>query len=164
MFSSAVSVGTRLKAWKMKPTRSRRSSVSCLSFSVLRSVSPMSTWPSVSVSSPAMHVHQRRLARARGAHDRRELAVGEADVDAVEGTHLGVALSVRLRRVHRACRSWCGERGPRQGGGMDECWVMSVFVMRRMEQAHPEPALRRARPPRLRQRVTASARRSRHRR
>jgi hypothetical protein len=32
MFSSAVSVGTRLNAWKMKPMRSRRSCVSWRSF------------------------------------------------------------------------------------------------------------------------------------
>ena len=43
MFSMAVSVGTRLKAWKMKPTRSRLSWVSCRSFRLLRSVSPMYT-------------------------------------------------------------------------------------------------------------------------
>ena len=34
MFSAAVSVGSRLNAWKMNPIRSRRSSVSCLSFMV----------------------------------------------------------------------------------------------------------------------------------
>ena len=53
MFSSAVSVGTRLKVWKTKPMRSRRSSVSSLSDSPLRSTSPMNTLPSVSESSPA---------------------------------------------------------------------------------------------------------------
>ena len=53
MFSYAVSVGTRLKAWNTKPRRSRRRSVSCLSESVPSSVSPMNTWPDVSVSSPA---------------------------------------------------------------------------------------------------------------
>ena len=53
MFSAAVSVGIRLNAWKMKPMRSRRSCVSFLSLSVLRSVSPIQTEPLVSESSPA---------------------------------------------------------------------------------------------------------------
>ena len=53
MFSSAVRVGMRLNAWKTKPIRSRRSSVSSRSLSVVRSVSPMKTVPDVSESSPA---------------------------------------------------------------------------------------------------------------
>jgi hypothetical protein len=53
-FSEAVSVGTRLNVWKTNPTRSRRSSVSCFSDSVVRSTSPMKTLPAVGVSSPAM--------------------------------------------------------------------------------------------------------------
>ena len=53
MFSIAVSVGSRLKAWKMKPTASRRSRVSCLSSSVVRSTSPMNAEPPLASSSPA---------------------------------------------------------------------------------------------------------------
>ena len=53
MFSMAVSVGTRLKAWNTKPMRSRRSVVSALSPSRVRSVSPMKTWPDVRSSRPA---------------------------------------------------------------------------------------------------------------
>ena len=53
MFSRAVSVGTRLKVWKTKPTRSRLRRVRSLSESVLRSTSPMKTLPDVRVSSPA---------------------------------------------------------------------------------------------------------------
>ena len=53
MFSRALSVGTRLYDWKMKPTLSRRSCVSWRSLSVERSVVPMNTWPDVSVSRPA---------------------------------------------------------------------------------------------------------------
>jgi hypothetical protein len=53
MFSSASSVGTRLNAWNTKPRRSRRTRVSCFSLSVLRSTSPMKTWPLVTVSRPA---------------------------------------------------------------------------------------------------------------
>ena len=53
MFSSAVSVGTRLKLWKTKPTSSRRSRVSSLSLSPLSSRSPIQTSPEVAVSSAA---------------------------------------------------------------------------------------------------------------
>ena len=54
MFSSAVNVGMRLNAWKMKPMRSRRSFVSFFSLSVERSTSPIHTEPLVSESSPAI--------------------------------------------------------------------------------------------------------------
>ncbi len=40
MFSSAVSVGTRLNDWNTKPISSRRSRVSSLSLRPLSSVSP----------------------------------------------------------------------------------------------------------------------------
>ena len=53
MFSRAVSVGSRLKAWKMKPTWSRRSWVSALSSSDDRSVWPRNTLPLVTESRPA---------------------------------------------------------------------------------------------------------------
>ena len=53
MFSSAVSVGTRLNDWKTNPMRSRRSRVSCLSFCCERSVSPIRTVPLVALSSAA---------------------------------------------------------------------------------------------------------------
>ena len=53
MFSAAVSVGTRLNAWKTNPTLSRRSAVSCFSLRDVRSTSPMKTEPPVGVSSPA---------------------------------------------------------------------------------------------------------------
>jgi hypothetical protein len=45
MFCSAVSAGSRLKDWKIKPTRLLRSPLS--------SVSPIITEPDVTVSSPA---------------------------------------------------------------------------------------------------------------
>ena len=54
MFSSALSVGTRLKAWNTKPTRSRRSIVRSRSLSMLSSTSPNHTWPDVRLSRPAM--------------------------------------------------------------------------------------------------------------
>jgi hypothetical protein len=53
MFSPAVRVGMRLKAWNTKPMRSRRSTVMARSLSELRSVSPTRTRPEVSRSRPA---------------------------------------------------------------------------------------------------------------
>jgi hypothetical protein len=53
MFSPAVSVGIRLKAWKMNPILSLRKRVSSRSESRVMSTSPMNTCPSVGVSSPA---------------------------------------------------------------------------------------------------------------
>lgn len=47
VFSSAVSVGIRLNARKMKPTLSRRSVVSWLSFMVLSSEPPIHAWSEV---------------------------------------------------------------------------------------------------------------------
>ncbi len=54
MFSSAVSVGIRLNAWKTNPIRSRRSAVSSLSLRRPSSVPPTSTAPDDGVSSAAM--------------------------------------------------------------------------------------------------------------
>ncbi len=54
MFSSAVSVGSRLNAWKMKPILSRRSWVSFLSFRPFSSVSPIRAEPRDMASNPAM--------------------------------------------------------------------------------------------------------------
>ena len=53
MFSSAVSTGSRLKAWKMKPIFSRRRSVRRLSSSVVISTSSIVTEPEVGRSRPA---------------------------------------------------------------------------------------------------------------
>ena len=53
MFSRAVSVGTRLNDWNTKPISSRRSSVSALSLSLVRSWSPMRTDPESAVSRAA---------------------------------------------------------------------------------------------------------------
>ncbi len=47
-------------------------------------------------------VHQRRLARARRAHDRREPPPGEADADAVERAHGGLALAEGTANVDGA--------------------------------------------------------------
>jgi hypothetical protein len=53
MFSSAVSIGSRLKNWKMKPTCRRRSFVSAVSPSFATGVSAIQASPAVGRSSPA---------------------------------------------------------------------------------------------------------------
>ena len=53
MFSSAVSTGSRLKAWKMKPIFSRRRSVRRLSSSVVIATPSIVTDPEVGRSRPA---------------------------------------------------------------------------------------------------------------
>ena len=53
MFSSAVSVGTRLKDWKTKPIFSRRSVVRSLSFRRPSEVPSTTASPEVGVSSAA---------------------------------------------------------------------------------------------------------------
>jgi hypothetical protein len=54
MLPSASSVGTRLNAWKMKPTRRRRRIVRSRSPRPVISVSPIHARPWVGVSRPAM--------------------------------------------------------------------------------------------------------------
>ena len=53
MFSAAVSIGSRLKNWKMKPMWSRRSFVSAASSRPLTSTPATVTSPEVGWSSPA---------------------------------------------------------------------------------------------------------------
>ncbi len=53
MFSSAVSIGRRLKNWKTKPMWSRRRWVSFASLSLVISVPAIATVPVVGVSRPA---------------------------------------------------------------------------------------------------------------
>ena len=102
MFSSAVSVGTRLNAWKMKPILSRRSCVSCLSSSVGEVDVADEHLAGRQRVEPGDAVHQRALAGAARAHDRGELARAELDRDGVERCHGGVALSVALGGPHAA--------------------------------------------------------------
>ena len=109
----AFRVGTRLNAWKMNPSRSRRNMVSSLSSRVLRSVSPMKAWPPVRLSSAAMQCMSVGLARTRRAHDGGELAPLEGDVHSVEGSDFGLPRPVDLHRAHRTSGSHGlgGQRG-----------------------------------------------------
>ena len=100
MFSRAVSVGTRLNAWKTNPTLSRRSSVSRLSRQRVRSMSPMKTWPRGRRVQPGHAVQQRGLPRSGRPHDRGELPRGEVDDDPAAAP----------RRRHRPRRTPCAGR------------------------------------------------------
>ena len=97
MFSSAVSVGTRLKDWKTNPISSRRSRVSALSLSAELLVADEHR-PGVGGVERGAAVHQRRLARPARPHDRGELPGGQVEAHVVE-------------RAHHGCpcrRSWSG--------------------------------------------------------
>ena len=92
MFSTAVSVGTRLNAWKMKPMRSRRSCVSCLSLSVAEvDVADEAPRRDVSVSRPATQCISVDLPEPDGPMMAVKRPVGELDGHAVEGADLGLA-------------------------------------------------------------------------
>ena len=94
MFSSAVSIGSRLKDWNTKPMWRRRSLVSCLSpISVMSCAADLHA-PVRRAVEPGEQVHERRLARARGAHDGGELADGDLERDAAQRVHGRLALAV----------------------------------------------------------------------
>ena len=104
MFSSAVNVGMRLNAWKMKPMRSRRSFVSF--FSLERAEVDVADPHRTARErvEPGERVHERRLAGARRAHDRGEACGRELDGDVVERTDFGFAFAVDLGGVDGAGR------------------------------------------------------------
>ena len=114
MFSRAVSDGIRLYCWKMKPSRSRRSSVSWFLFSFEMSVSPMYAEPPGQPVEARDALHQRALPGAGRPHDRGELVLGEVDGHTGERVDGCLALAVRLAGLDGAC----GRRaGGRLGGG-----------------------------------------------
>ena len=115
MFSAAFRVGIRLKLWKTKPTWSRRTWVRSLSLSVVRSVSPMKTWPEVSESSPATQCMSVDLPDPDGPMIAVKTPVPKSMDDVVEGAHLGVARAVDLGGVQRAGRRDAA-RGRSRGG------------------------------------------------
>ena len=94
MFSSAVSIGSRLKNWKMKPMCSRRSFVR--SRVVQRGDLGAADLDAAAgrAVEPGEDVHQRRLARARRPHHGRQLAAGHVERHTAEGIDCGVALAV----------------------------------------------------------------------
>ena len=99
MFSAAVSIGSRLKNWKMKPMWSRRSSVSAASSRPVMSTPATVTSPEVGCVEAGEDVHERRLARARRAHHGRQAAAGDVDRDAAQGVDRGIAGAVAADEV-----------------------------------------------------------------
>ena len=99
MFSSAVSVGSRLKDWKTNPSRSRRRIVRSRSESEARSVSPTSTCPQVSVSRPARQCIRVDLPEPDGPMIAVNCAGGQVERHVVEGDDRRVAGAVDLGRV-----------------------------------------------------------------
>ena len=96
MFSIAVSVGTRLNAWKMKPTRVAAQLGELLVVERGEVDVADEHRPAGERVEAGEAVHQRRLARAGRAHDGGELAGGKVDADGVEGDDLGVTRAVDL--------------------------------------------------------------------
>ena len=114
MFSSAVRVGTRLNDWNTKPTRSRRSNVSCLSVSVGEVGSPMNTAPDVSESSPARQCSSVDFPEPDGPM----IAVqrpASNERDPVERPDLGGSAAVDLDGIHGPSRE-ADRRRDRRGG------------------------------------------------
>ena len=102
----------RLYAWKTKPMRSRRISVSCFSLLAADLDVAEEDLTARDAVEPGEAVQQRRLAGTRRAHDRGEHAGAELDADVVERADLGVAGAVDLRDVDGT-----RDRGSRRRGG-----------------------------------------------
>ncbi len=96
MFSSAVSVGSRLNCWKMKPTLVRRSVVSPPSDSPVSRVSPMNTSPRVTESSPARQCMSVDLPEPDGPMIAVNWPALELDADPAQRDDLSLAVAVRL--------------------------------------------------------------------
>ena len=94
MFSSAVSIGSRLKNWKTKPMWSRRSCVSSSSSRLGDLVAVDRDGARGRAVEAGEDVHQRRLAGAGRAHDGGELPARDLERDAAQGVDGGVALAV----------------------------------------------------------------------
>ena len=94
MFSRAVSIGSRLKNWKMKPMCSRRSSVRPLSSRPVTSTPAIEHVPPCGLVEPREHVHERRLAGPARAHHGGQLAGRDVEIDAAQRVHGRLAFSV----------------------------------------------------------------------
>src|SRR6266550_908636 len=136
MFSAADSVGTRLNDWNTKPTRSRRSSVSCLSLSELRSTSPSRICPPVRASRPARQCSSVDLPEPDGPMIAVNCPSGNSAVTSSRAT---TAVSP-LPYVLVACTA-------RAALLVMRAFVMaSIVVIRAAQVVHPTSALRLPRP------------------
>ena len=102
MFSSAVSVGSRLNCWKMKPTLSRRSLVRPRVAQAGHLGVADAHLAAGDRVQAGQAVHQRRLAGAGRAHDRGEPAALELDAHPAQRDDLRLAGAVDLPHVRRA--------------------------------------------------------------
>ena len=107
-FSSASSMGRRLKNWKTKPMCSRRRRVSCESSSSRDLGAGDHHRPRGGLVEAGEDVHEGRLAGAGRAHHGHELAGADLEIDAAERVDGGLAFAVAAREVARLDR---GVRG-----------------------------------------------------
>src|SRR5690606_15608325 len=68
---------------------------------------------------PAREGQERRLARARGAHDGDELAEAHLEVDAPQRVHLGLAVAVDARHARQAQQDGPAHRAPPETAPVD---------------------------------------------
>ena len=137
MFSSAVSVGSRLNDWNTKPMCRRRSLVELLVGHVGDVVAADLHAAVGRAVEAGEQVHERRLAGARRAHDGGELAGGDLEGDAAQGVDGGLALAVATGDARR-CDS--GRRWPRRAA---VAVVVSMGSFRGGQAGHAASAARR---------------------
>ena len=104
MFWATVSEGSRLKAWKTNPIRSRRRIVSRRSLSRASSVSPSATVPEVGRSSPAATFRNVLLPEPDGPMIAVNEPAREPDADPVERDDRALAAAVDLADVAKRDR------------------------------------------------------------
>ena len=97
-FSSAVSVGSRLKNWKMKPMWSP-AQLRELGVAEARDLRVADCDLARRPVKPGEDVHQRGLARSRRAHDGGELPAFDLERDATKRLHARVAVRAVAPRV-----------------------------------------------------------------
>ena len=111
MFSSAVSMGRRLKNWKTKPICSP-AELRQLVVAEIGDARPVDRDIALGrLVQAGEDVHERRLARARRAHDGGELAALDVERDAAQRVHRRVPLAVDAGDVPR-----------RHDGAVGSCW------------------------------------------
>ena len=93
-FSRQVSVGSRLKNWKMKPILSRRRRVRSSSESAATDWPSMRISPEVGRSRPPIRLRSVDLPEPEGPDDGDHLAARDLEVDGIEGYDLALAVEV----------------------------------------------------------------------
>src|SRR5215216_4451106 len=99
-FSSAESVGMRLKNWNTKPIRSRLRSVSFLSESPESSVPPTTTRPDVGLSRAPRMCKSVLFPDPEGPMMAANSPVRKSQGDVLQGAHRGRTLTIDLLQAH----------------------------------------------------------------